>query len=144
VLLNGLPIAHQGQFTQAIAILYEPVNVATAALNDWLSLRGDKQGIILCPVWKSEQIQVERGISTEAMTQMLMSRAAQNSIGKPITRHDFRRTFAGNLLEAGHELVRVQKLMDHAAPVTKSPYHRRSKEVKKARGPKPKRTVLSM
>jgi len=104
---------------------------AAAALNDWLFLRGDKPGPIFCPVWKSGKIQVGRGISTEAMAQMLKKRADQAGLDKPITWHDFRRTFAGNLLEAGHDLVTVQKLMGHATPVTTSLYDRRGEATKR-------------
>jgi site-specific recombinase XerD len=82
-------------------------------------------------VWKSGKIQVGRGISTEAMAQMLRKRAEQAGLDKPITWHDFRRTFAGNLLEAGHDLVTVQKLMGHATPVTTSLYDRRGEETKR-------------
>jgi site-specific recombinase XerD len=51
-------------------------------------------------VWKSGKIQEGRSISTEAMAQMLRKRASQAGPDKPITWHDFRRNFAGNLLEA--------------------------------------------
>ena len=104
---------------------------AAAALDDWLLLRGDLSGPIFCPVWKSGKIRVGRGISTEAMAQMLRKRAEQAGLDKPITWHDFRRTFAGNLLEAGHDLVTVQKLMGHATPVTTSLYDRRGEETKR-------------
>lgn len=104
---------------------------AVAALNDWTILRGVEPGLIFCPVWKSGKIKVGRGISTEAMAQMLKKRADQAGLDKPITWHDFRRTFAGNLLEAGHDLVTVQKLMGHATPVTTSLYDRRGEESKR-------------
>jgi site-specific recombinase XerD len=47
----------------------------------------------------------------------------------PLTWHDFRRTFAGNLLNGGSDLVTVQKLMGHASPTTTSNYDRRGDEV---------------
>ena len=89
---------------------------ATSALNDWLFLRGDTLGPIFCPVGKGGKIQLGRGVSTEAMAQMLKKRVGQARLDKPITWHDFCRTFAGNLLEAGHDLVNAQKLMGHATP----------------------------
>ena len=103
---------------------------AATALSDWLVFHGDVPGPIFCPVWKSGKIQVGQGMSTEAMAQMLRKRADQAGLDKPITWHDFRRTFAGNLLEAGHDLVTVQKLMGHATPVTTSLYDRRGEESK--------------
>jgi integrase/recombinase XerD len=58
-------------------------------------------------------------------------RAQQAGLDKSITWHDFRRTFAGNLLDAGHDLATVQKLMGHASPVTTSLYDRRGEESKR-------------
>lgn len=98
---------------------------AAAALGDWLARRGTTPGRLFCPVLKSGKIRVGRGMTTEALAQILDKRARQAGLDKPITWHDFRRTFAGNLLEAGHDLVTVQRLMGHATPVTTSLYDRR-------------------
>ena len=46
------------------------------------------------------------------------------------TPHDLRRTFAGEMLDAGVDLVTVQKLMGHASPVTTSRYDRRDEKTK--------------
>lgn len=82
-------------------------------------------GPLFCPVLKSGAIRAGRGVSPEAMAQMLAGRARRAGIDKPLTWHDFRRTFAGNLLEAGHDLVTVQRLMGHATPATTALYDRR-------------------
>jgi site-specific recombinase XerD len=78
-----------------------------AALGDWLAWRGPAPGPLFCPVLKSGAIQQGRELTTEALGQLLAKRARQAGLDKPLTWHDFRRTFAGNLLEAGHDLVTV-------------------------------------
>ena len=45
--------------------------------------------------------------------------------------HDFRRTFAGDLLSAGVDIVTVQKLMGHSSPDQTAKYDRRQDDTKK-------------
>lgn len=122
-------------------------NGTAAALSDWLAVRGRWPGPLFVSINKSGKIQrSERttgvkgareavkkpaGLSDEALAQLLEKRAAQAGITSLITWHDFRRTFAGNLLDNGHDLVTVQKLMGHASPITTSNYDRRGEETKR-------------
>jgi integrase/recombinase XerD len=73
---------------------------------------------------------IGEGVTGEALQLMLEKRRALAGVN-PLTWHDFRRSFAGNLLDNGNDLVTVQKLMGHASPVTTSNYDRRGEEVKR-------------
>jgi site-specific recombinase XerD len=96
-----------------------------AWLQPWLRLRGQEPGPLFCPVRKGGKIAARRGLSDEALAQMLSKRSKQAGLAMRLTWHDFRRTFAGNLLDAGVDLVTVQKLLGHSSPTTTSNYDRR-------------------
>ena len=106
-------------------------NGAAAALADWLAIRGDDDGPLFYAVNKGGKVLAGHGVSDEALAQMLAKRAEQAGLSESITWHDFRRTFAGNLLDNGNDLVTVQKLMGHSSPTTTSNYDRRGEEVKR-------------
>jgi hypothetical protein len=70
------------------------------------------------------------GVRDEASTELLEKRRVQAGLRR-LTWHALRRTFAGNLLDNGNDLVTVQKLMGHASPTTTAGYDRRGEEVKR-------------
>jgi len=104
-------------------------NGAEAALTDWLELRGDEPGPLLYAVNKGGRI-LKAGITPQAVYNIANKRAAQANV-KNLTPHDWRRTYAGDMLDAGADLVLVQKLMGHANPTTTSQYDRRPEEAKR-------------
>jgi site-specific recombinase XerC len=99
------------------------------ALTDWLQLRGNEPGALFFPVNKGGNIVARRRITAQAIYTMLRRRAKQANVTN-LSPHDFRRTFAGDLLDRGTDIVTVQKLMGHASPVTTSRYDRRGERVK--------------
>lgn len=105
-------------------------NGAAAYLADWLALRGNEPGPLFYAINKAGVVRSGHGMSDEALAQMLAKRIGQAKV-KALTWHDLRRTFAGNLLDQGADLVTVQKLMGHASPTTTSNYDRRGEEVKR-------------
>ena len=109
------------------------VPVATGldvALNQWVSLRGSHPGSLFQPVDKAGAIEPGR-ISPAAIGRICDKRAAEAGVSA-FTPHDLRRTFAGDLLDAGADISTVQKLMGHADPRTTASYDRRGERAKVA------------
>mgnify|MGYP000593996198 CR=1 FL=1 len=104
-------------------------NGALEALREWLALRGSQPGPLFMPVNKAGHISARR-ITAQAVYNMLRKRAAAAGVND-FSPHDFRRTFAGDLLDRGVDIVTVQKLMGHASPTTTARYDRRGEEAKK-------------
>lgn len=105
-------------------------NGAARALADWLALRGSESGPLFYAINKGGAIARGHGMSDEALAKMLAKRCTEAGI-EHLTWHDFRRTFAGNLLDSGADLATVQRLMGHSSPTTTSNYDRRGEETKR-------------
>jgi site-specific recombinase XerD len=100
-------------------------NGALSAVRAWLELRGEAAGPLFAPVNRGGKVQPGRGMTAGAVNQLLARRAIRAAVA-PFTAHDLRRTFAGDMLTAGADLVHVQKLMGHASPTTTAAYDRRA------------------
>lgn len=103
---------------------------ALDALTAWLALRGDTPGAIFCPVRKGGHLVPGATMTTQALADVLEKRQKQAAV-KPLTWHDLRRSFAGDLLGNGVDVATVQKLMGHASPITTTAYDRRPVETRK-------------
>ena len=115
------------------------VGGAMEALNEWLDWRGrDAQtfelapqstlGALFCPIRKNGEI-VRRRLTDQAVYKILHKRALQAGVGH-FSPHDLRRTFVGDLLERGVDIVTVQHLAGHANVSTTARYDRRGEAVK--------------
>jgi site-specific recombinase XerD len=103
---------------------------AAAYLGRWLTVSRQITGPLFCPVDRWGKLRPEP-MTPRAVALILSERA--DAAGVPdIGPHDFRRTFAGNLLDNGVDLARVQQLMGHASPVTTADYDRRPGRERKA------------
>jgi integrase/recombinase XerD len=102
---------------------------ALSFVNPWLKERGDEPGAILCPIRKGGEIEY-RAMSAQSVLLILQKRADEARIDA-FSPHDFRRTFCSDLLDAGVDIVTVQKLAGHASPVTTAKYDRRGEETKR-------------
>ena len=101
---------------------------AARALGDWLAVRGDAAGPLFHVVGNRN-----RGgrMTTQAVYAMLKARATAAGVAS-LSPHDLRRTFVGDLLDAGADIATVQKLAGHASPATTARYDRRGEAVKRA------------
>ncbi len=102
---------------------------AAAALDRWLELRGAEPGALFVPIDQAGRIAGDgAGMSAHAIYKMLNKRARQAGI-PPLTPHDMRRTFVGDLLTAGNDISAVQRMAGHASVTTTQRYDRRGEEV---------------
>ncbi len=108
---------------------YVPVvDGAARAVADWLTVRGDEAGPLFHVVGNRN-----RGgrMTTQAVYAMLRARATAAGI-PAMSPHDLRRTFVGDLLDAGADIVTVQKLAGHSSVETTARYDRRDEKAKAA------------
>lgn len=100
------------------------------ALADWLHLRGGAAGPLFLQINRGGNIQ-PLPISDDAVYK-IVQRVAKRAGIKSFSPHDLRRTFAGDMLDAGADIVSVQKLMGHESSDTTGKYDRRGERTKQA------------
>ncbi len=99
-------------------------------LTAWTDLRGSIPGPLFCPIDRTGNLRHGRPLTGEAIRQILTRRTLATGLAA-ITPHDLRRTYAGDLLDAGADLPAVQQLMGHASPSTTSRYDRRGDKARR-------------
>jgi integrase len=102
---------------------------AIALVENWLNLRTRQPGALLCPIRKGGKIEL-RKMTPQAVLLICAKRAKQAGVDL-FSPHDFRRTFCSDLLDAGVDIVTVQKLAGHSSPSQTSKYDRRGEETKR-------------
>ena len=102
---------------------------AIAHVVKWAEVRGSEPGPLLYPVSRSGRI-VTRRLSDQAVLTCMRARATIAGVSA-FSPHDFRRTFISDLLDAGVDIVTVQKLAGHADPSVTSKYDRRGDDAKR-------------
>lgn len=118
---NELHVRGKGNKQRAV-----PVGNAALALADWLDIRGEAEGPLFCGLGNRNR---NGRLTDQAIYNMLRKRANEAGV-KNLSPHDFRRTFVGDLLDAGADIVTVQKMAGHANPNTTSRYDRRGQQAK--------------
>jgi integrase len=101
-------------------------NGAKRAMDDWLEVRGDEPGPLLVPVDAIGRVTMRR-LRDQALYEICKRLARRAGIDR-FSPHDLRRTFAGDMLDAGADVALVQRLMGHASVATTVGYDRRTEE----------------
>ena len=96
-----------------------------ATIEDWLEVRGDAPGALICPVNKGGKVTLRHFAEDgDGIYKLVKARAISAGV-KHFSPHDFRRTFCSDLLEFGEDVFTVQELAGHASPATTAKYDRR-------------------
>ncbi|NMG21278.1 tyrosine-type recombinase/integrase [Brasilonema bromeliae] len=101
-------------------------NAAIEVVQDWLGIRGEESGSLLCHVNKAGCV-VLRRLTPQAVLFILQKRGEQAGVGH-FSAHDFRRTFISELLDSGVDISTVQRLAGHASPDLTARYDRRGEQ----------------
>ena len=99
-----------------------------ALLEDWLHLRGERDGPMFSPINKGGGIAMHR-FTPQGLALVVKKRAAEAGV-ETFSCHDLRRTFATNLLSSGVDVFTMQKLMGHLHVSTTAIYDKRGETSK--------------
>ena len=98
-------------------------------LKQWLSIRGKEPGALFCRIRRGGHLQLGH-LHPDAIWRILQTRSNKANVSS-FSPHDLRRTFCSDLLDAGVDIVTVQKLAGHASPLTTAKYDRRGEDAKR-------------
>lgn len=103
-------------------------------VREWIALRSRIDGPLICLVWRNRigwGVDPRRSL-TPTRVYVIVRRLARRARIAHLSPHDLRRTYCGDLLDAGADLSVVQALMGHADPATTARYDRRGERSRRA------------
>jgi site-specific recombinase XerD len=111
---------------------------AVGRIEAWLTVRRREPGGLFAPftprgrhIRRDEHGRIAF-MDARTVSNVLGERAAQAGRDEAPRAHDFRRTFIGELLDAGVDLATAQALVGHASPATTAKYDRRPERTRRA------------
>ena len=102
---------------------------ADQAVRDWLQVRGDWSGALLCRVGKDGAVE-QTGISSQAIYAALIKRGKAGRVAH-FSPHDLRKTYASGLIDLSGDISTVSRLLGHASIDTTAIYDRRGEAAKR-------------
>lgn len=102
---------------------------ANLAVLDWLQVRGDWPGPLLCRVGKGGSLEFA-GISDQAIYAALLKRGSEARVAR-LSPHDLRKTYASGLIDQSGDISTVSRLLGHASIETTAIYDRRGEVAKR-------------
>jgi integrase/recombinase XerD len=121
---NTLKIIGKGNKQRSIVI----GGAIKDAFDSWLEVRllkSVQSEHVFVSIRKGDKVQ-DKGISSQAVYNIVKKLTAQAGL-QDMSPHDFRRTFAGNALDAGNDIATVARVMGHSDTNTTARYDRRGK-----------------
>ena len=104
---------------------------AVAMIEDWLEVRGNLPGALICPVNRGGKITIRHfAADGDGIYKIVKARAIVAGVDR-FSPHDFRRTFCTDLLESGEDVLTVQELAGHSSPATTAKYDKRGESRKR-------------
>jgi integrase/recombinase XerD len=105
---------------------------ALEAVGAWLGVRGDDPGPLLLRISKAGNVSAGvQHLTGQAVLEILRKRALQAGVER-FSPHDLRRSYISDLLDAGADIVTVQRLAGHSVVTTTARYDRRLEDTKAA------------
>lgn len=105
-------------------------NGGAAALRGWLQVRGTDPGALFYAGRRGGHVIAGQGMTAQAVHDVV-ARRAQQAGAAHTSPHDLRRSFVGDLLDAGADIATVAALAGHASVQTTQRYDRRGEASKK-------------